>query len=481
MNRNALGRRNARGQHGLVFYAFVLMTLLITLGLYGARSFFESHRTQASERTLKATRDAILAHLANPDMDATGRRIGQFGLLPDLAFTGQGAPYLQCAYRTWIPGAALASAEAKGSAARCFGRVPWLALGLDLGAFDSVDEAGLIPWIVVSPNLVVTKNCMPNLTPAIVAVAVTNPCPGAAGQRPFPWITVVDERGNVIAKNVAFALILPGAPTGAVKRSLTAAPNAWLNSLTVLPGCPAPCVPGTYNNSGYQQANGQPTVLISSNLTTDGLQHVSWLADPRQFNNKVLWVTVDELFAYLERRARQVLNRALLAYKNDPTKGYFPYAAALNSFAGNCSNGTRYGHLPIYDTGSCGGNGALQPYLSPRWLQALTDAGWHQYFVYAVSPTCVAASHACTAPGLTLNGQNGINALVVGPGAPITVAPFAPSRGAPQVPLTLASLSSLPSDYVDSVGNANAGATGVFASVTPSFAVPDDDRLDIVQ
>jgi hypothetical protein len=476
MNPTGHGRRGARGQRGLVFYAFVLMTLFITLSLLGAKSYFESHRAQASQRTLQAARDAILAHLANPDMDATGRRIGQFGVLPDLAFTGQGAPYLQCAYRTWVPGAALASAEANGSAARCFGRVPWQALGLDLGAVDSVDEAGLIPWIVVSPNLVVTKNCMPNLTPAIVPVAVANPCPGAPGQRPFPWITVVDERGNVIVNNVAFALILPGPPTGAVTRSLTAAPTAWLNSLTVLPGCPAPCVPGTYSNSGYQQANGQPTVLVSSNLTSDGLQHLTWLADPRQFNNKVLWVTVDELFAHMERRARQVVNRTLTAYKT--AKGYYPYAAALNSFGGTCTSGTRFGHLPV-QLGSCGpGEALVAPYALPAWL---TDAGWQQYFVYAVSPTCVAASHACAAPGLTLNGQNGINAILVGPGAPITAAPFAPSRAAPQVPLTLASLSSLASDYVDSVGNANAGATGVFASVTPSFTIPDDDRLDIVQ
>jgi hypothetical protein len=462
-------------QRGLVFYGFVLMTLIVLFAVYGASALWRDGRTQRDQTTLQRTRDAILAHLAAPDLDTTGRRLGQFGLLPDLAFTGQGAGYTLCAYRTWVPGSPLVSVDASGAAARCFGRVPWLALGLDLGPVDSVDREGEIPWLIVSPNLVTTKACMPNLTPLVIGSAVANTCPGVPSQLPFPWITVVDERGNVLSNRVAFALIMPGAPTGGVARSATAGPGAWLDALTVLPGCAAPCNPGTYDNSAYQQANGTPTTLVTSNLSHDGLAHLPWLARPRaSFNNRLLWVTVDELFRYLETRARQQLQGALASFRSAHA-GVYPYAAQLGDTAAACASGVRFGHPPIAD-GSCG-TGASLGALLPAWW---TDAGWQAYFLYAASPGCVAANPGCGPPGLTLNGAAGINALLIGPGAPITAAPFAPSRGAPQVPLGIGYLSPSPADYVDSVLNAAGATTGIFAATTPGTQ-PDDDRLDIVQ
>lgn len=463
-----------RQQRGLVFYAFVVITIFVMLSLFGAQAFFQDDRARRDERILELTRDAILAHLASPDLDSTGRRLGQFGLMPDLAFNGQGAAYKNCAYKTWLPGQALStSVDSLGASARCFGRVPWQALGLDLGSVDSVDLQGRIPWIVLSPNLAATSACMPNLTPLVVGSAVNNTCPGAASQLPFPWITVVDERGNVISNRVAFALILPGAPTGNQVRSLTAGPSAWLNSLQVNAGCPVPCTPGTYDNSLYTQPNGTPTTIVTTKLSDDGLQHLPWLGDPKEFHNRVVYVTVDEYFRYMETRARKTLINALLAFRNTAATPYFPYAAAFNTPDGSCVTGQRFGHPPIA-AGNCGAGYVTMP----AWW---TNAGWYQYFVYAASPTCIASSHACGAPGLTLNGTSGYNALLIGPGAPITTAPFAPSRVAPQAPIAIGYLSASPADYIDSVANANGGTTGVFASVAGNFTVADDDREDVVQ
>ena len=281
---------------------------------------------------------------------------------------------------------------------------------------------------------------------------------------------MVDERGNVLSSRVAFALIMPGPPAGGPARNRTAAPRAWLNALQVNPGCPTPCAPGYYDNSAYQQANGLPTTLVSTNLSSDALQHLPWLADPRQYHNRVLWVTVDEMFRFLEARARRELNNALLTFR--AAHHYYPYAAGFSDLAGSCSANLRFGH-PAWQNGSCGESLTLNSW----W----TDAGWHQYFIYAASPNCVASSTACGAPGLALDGTTGINALLLGPGSPITAAPFAPSRGAPQAPLALGALSPLPADYIDSTVNVNGGTTGVFASVAPTLSVPNDDRLDIVQ
>ncbi len=457
-----------RDQQGLVFYAFVLVTVFVITALFWAQSLWQGNREARDLAVLHQARDAVLAHLAAPELDATpGRRLGQLGFMPDLAFTGQGAPVTQCAYRTWAPGAALVAAETSGAAARCFGRLPWQSLGVDLGPVDANDVQGRIPWLVVSPNLAVSKNCMPNLTPLVVGSPVGNACPS---QLPFPWLTVVDERGNVLSNRVAFALIMPGPPANGVARNATAAPGAWLNALQVKPGCPTPCTPGYYDNAAYQQANGAPTTLVATRLSNDALQHLSWLADPRQYHNRVLWVTVDEMFRFLEARARRELNTALVAFR--ASRNYYPYAAGFSDPTGSCTANLGFGH-PASQGGSCGESATL-----PAWW---TDAGWHQYFIYAVSPTCVAGSTACGAPGLRLNGVNGVNALLLSPGSPIRVAPFAPSRGAPQAPLVLGALSPLPADYIDNNANVNGGTTGIFASVTPTLTVPNDDRLDIVQ
>ncbi len=470
---HSLAPRHA--QSGLVFYAFVVVTLFALAALLWARAFWQEDQAQRDQRILQLARDAVLAHLAAPDLDAApGRRLGQLGFMPDLAFTGLGAPITLCAFRTWVPGQALTAVDATGAAARCFGRLPWLSLGMDLGPVDPIDRAGKIPWLIVSPNLAATKACMPNLTPLVIGSAVANTCPGLASQLPFPWLTVVDERGNVLTNRAAFALVMPGPPANGQSRSLAAGPNAWLGTLTVLPGCPAPCQPGTYDNSKYNQANGIATTLVTTTLPRNAFEHLTWIADPHDFNNRVLWVSVDELFATLQRRAREQLNNTLLSFK--ASNGYYPYAATFNQFNGTCTSGTLYGHPPIVNGGGCT---ALS---MPQWW---IDAAWHQYFVYAVSPTCNASNSACAAPGLTVTPStgvttSGVNAALVEPGTPIISAPFAPSRGAPQAPLALGVLSALAADYVDSIANANAGASGILAAVTPGTAV-DDDLLFIVQ
>jgi len=463
-----------RDQQGLVFYAFVLVTIGVMAALFWAQTLWQGDRAARDLKVLRQARDAVLAHLASPELDPppVTRRLGQMGVMPDLAFTGMGANAEYCAYRTWAPGAPLAKAETSGAAARCFGRLPWKALGVDLGPVDTNDIQGRIPWLIVSPNLAVTKICMPNFTPLVVGAPVGNVCPSPL---PFPWLTVVDERGNVLSNRVAFALVMPGPPAGGPARNAAATPHAWLNALQVNAGCPTPCVPGYYDNAAYQQANGAPTTLVATDLAGDALQRLPWLADPRQYHNRVLWVTVDEMFRFLEARARMELDEALASFKADAGHPYYPYAANFNALDGACTANLLFGHPAVLDSG-CGPGKSLQALLKAWWI----DAGWHQYFIYAVSPTCVAASAACGAPGLTLDGRNGINALLIGPGAPITAAPFAASRGAPQAPLVLGALSPLPADYIDSTATINGGVSGIFASVAPSVNAPNDDRLDAV-
>lgn len=464
--------RPVRPRRGFIFYAFAIFVAMAIMVIFGARARWYQDRAVRDTRVLAAARDAILAHLSEPDLDASGRRLGQFGFLPELpnplapAFTGYAPAFVppsgRCATRTWVAGAALTPVDTAGVQARCFGRLPFASLGVDVDYADPSDMDGRIPWLFLSPNLAISQACMADLTPLVVGAPVNNTCPS---ELPFPWMTVVDEHGNVLSSRVAFALVMPGPPAaGQAARSATSAPGAWMGSLTVLPTCAQPCVPGTYNNATYNQAVGRPQVLATTSLAPDALRRASWLRAPADFRNRVLYVTIDELMPVLERRARKSAEAAMASYFAANTS--YPYASALGDGTATCSPGTLAGHLAILQ-GTC-----PQPApVLPSWW---TASGWQRYFVYRVSTNCSAGS--CNPPGLTLNGTPNVKAVLAAPGAPIVSAPFAPSKGAAQAPLVGGVLSANASDYLDSVVNANALVTGSFTAVTGSSS--DDDHFE---
>ena len=469
-------------QRGVAFYLFIVMvvaaaaaTLLATRGLVSAGE----SRDKEAQRTLQEARRAVLAYLAAPDLDASGRRLGEWRLFPDLPIAaGAGNDAAEpvydglaetggCAWRGWSPGQPLQAQASAAAAARCFGRLPWRDLGLTLPEADPTDAAGLVPWVYVSPNLMTQSACLADLNPLVLAQPfITYACLGAA---PYPWITVVDERGNVLSNRVAFAMILPGPALPGQVRGPAAGPSAYLDRVTIGAGCPAPCQPGTYDNANFNHADNQPTVLIRAPYDATAAQRQGYFSLPYQFNDRLVYVTIDELLGVLERRARQELMHQLTAFKTG--HGYFPFAAPLSSTTGDCLPLTRLGH-PAVQPGLCGATEALS--LPNWWL----DAGWHRYFVYSVSPRCIQGSNACNAPGLVVGADNSVNALLIGPGTAIQTLPFAPSKLIAQMPLVGFLLSPLPGDYLDTIENAG-GAPDVF-EVTAGLPAPSNDRLDIV-
>ena len=190
--------------------------------------------------------------------------------------------------------------------------------------------------------------------------------------------------------------------------------------------------------------------------------------EPVEYNDRLIWVTIDALAEAMERRARGALARSLRAFRD--LRGYFPFAAPLGSATGGCQTGLRFGSVPA-DPGGCGAGESLS---LPAWFSA---GGWHRYFVYAASPRCVAGATACDAPGLVVGTDNDVDALILSPGAPIVSAPFAASRLAAQAPLAGLLASAQASDYLDSVENAG-GLSDVFEPTQPR-AVPGNDRLEI--
>ncbi|MGE0802457.1 MAG: hypothetical protein AB7G13_29360 [Lautropia sp.] len=483
--RGALRRRAPASRHrqrGVAFYLFILAAAgaLAVLG-YGARSLLDGHasRLQSHDRVLDEARRLVLAMLLSVDGDAAPRRLGEPRGFPDLPIAAGGgadavepsydglAETVGCAYRGWAPGMPLVPVATSGAAARCIGRLPWRDLGFVPPDGDHADAQGAIPWLIVSPNLAVAAGCLPDFTP--IGLAQIAPGAGCDGRPPYPWIRVVDERGNLLSDRVAVALLVPGPPVAGQARSAAAGPAAWLDRLTILPGCAAPCQPGTYDNANYNHADGQPTVLIAG--PRGPVRGAAALyQEPVEFNDRLVWITVDDLAAAMESRARRALVARLQAFRT--LNGHYPYVAATGSTTGDCIPGLRFGQIAV-QAGACGAGSTLA---LPTWF---TAGGWHRYFFLAVSLRCVAVLPACNAPGLLVGTDNDVDALVLSPGAPITTAPYALARLGPQAPLVGFTRSVLPADYLDSIANA-AGLPDVF-ELLPTLGAPVNDIVEIVR
>lgn len=474
------GLRRSR-QKGIVFYLVIaaMAISMATLGLaLSSVTSLKEMRADQAERILQDARRSVLAYLVNADLDASGRRIGEWRLFADLPIASSAgvdttepnydgtAEIAGCATRTWAVGQALTSVGVSGADARCFGRLPWRTLGLPVpDAGDDPDA--YVPWIVVSPNLATSAACQPNLHPSVLGQAYAGYT--CLGSMPYPWVTVRDERGNLISDRVAVALILPGSALQGQVRGPSAGPAAYLDSVTVTAACPAPCQPGTYNNADFTHANNLPTTLIQASSDSRAAERKGFYATPYAYNDRVMFITIDELMTALETRARIEVKRKLEAFKL--ARGYYPFASLLNSSNGLCVNGQRLGRLSLVQ-GSCNATDVLN---LPAWL---TDSGWHRYFIYSVSSRCVAGNTACNAPGLTVGANNAVNAVLLSPGSPITNAPFVPSRASSQAPLAGLVLSTNAADYLDAIENAG-GAADVF-DATSNQPLPNNDRLEIL-
>jgi hypothetical protein len=449
----------------------MIITLIVILTIVLApRLTLWQVRNAASDRgyqTLMQAKAAILAHAGSPGADAAGfRRLGQISLTPDLpttagtTFTGLagltpgGKP--GCATNTWVPGQALVDPDTTNPAphgtpltVRCFGRFPWLSYGLE-GPSTPDDEGGTVPWMFISANLVVGQPCLFNLNPLMLSSGYTGGCGSPV---PFPWLRVVDDRGNLLSSEVAIVLILPGPPINAAQQR--SAPNdhspaAFLEGLTVAAGCPAPCVPGTYNNAAYTVANGLAWTFVNAPSSMSLGPPPAYYQQPFAFNDRLIYITASEYLEAMETRARLVVLDTLNQFKN--TYHFLPYSgdsppppAPLST---NCT--APYSRLGLLPAGTaCSGPGPAPPAVNyPTWF---TLGGWGSYFIYAVAPGCVASTAPLCVPSLKLGGPAtpSYSAVLFSPGRAIQKAPFAVSKGIAQAPIVSGTLA----DFLDSNTN----------------------------
>ncbi len=465
-------------QRGAILLLFALL-LVITGSWLGLRMLAQPKAVgsmRSGDAVLREARDALLgASLAM--VVANVVRPGQLPT-PDFLDPAEGpanydGSYNACARSTWVAGAALpAMGAVLPASTRCLGRLPWATLGLGIfGSSTESDPVGAVPWYAFSTNLA-PSTCVRALNPALLNTTHT---PGTCGSltvtQPFPWLTVRDYKGNLLTSRAAFVLVLPGPPLGGQGRPTTplAGPAAYLDSVTVTASCSQPCVPGTYNNARFNWPDNVGLSFIQCAPPSQLSPNDPSFAQPYQCNDRLLYVTIDELMEVAERRATQHIAEVLRAYY--AANRFFPFAAPLTQLTlsprlrGQCENGNLIGLPPTEATTSASAPPNPSPCTHPEFsaqVQGWFNANsWGDYMIYNVAADCTQPTPAASsvancggASGIRLAAGSVANAraLLIGAGPAIVTAPFAASRpGLAQV-----RPSSLLADYLDSLENTNA-------------------------
>ncbi len=473
-------------QRGVAMVALVLL-IMVTFGFFGLRNLNNSQRqtvlTDDAERMLVRAKEALIATSL-----AMGPGVASPGRLPfpdvrtgttsgdSVGGDYDGTRDNDCVRRTWVSGAAITGAFNLNI--RCVGRLPWRDVGLEIeNVPDDNDPDGVMPWFAFSPKLS-ANGCTE------VSTKLTNNTATCAQN--WPWITVVDSKGNVLTNRAAVVIIVPGPKLGNQNR--TAAPladsSAYLDSVTVSAGCNAPCVPGTYNNAQRNLANAIGLRFIQcADISTVASNNPDY-THPYQCNDKLTYITIDDWIAMVEKRALAEAKQQLNAFY--AINGYFPYAAPLGSI--DCVTGQRSGHLPSGSAAvRCPGGGAA--FTTQSWVPTWFDINnWADVIYYDVAPGCIqsASPPRCTSSLLTVGTQTNVRSLLIAAGRPvatiagqvpaITTPPYAASTGADQTGYPSGAVS----NYLDSVRNATGFTTLVYDAVNTARSSVYNDQLLIV-
>ena len=206
---------------------------------------------------------------------------------------------------------------------------------------DIRDGTGERLWYEVSKNLLhdYKNNGNPAGTSPIINPSIVN-------SPSNPWFVVRDRNGTVISNRVAAVIIAPGAPIGNQDRSSgIAGANQFIDKIVMADGT-------AYTNYTYQD---YPAITpIQDFIVADDLRVVSksdptyknQSVEPYYYNDKLVYITIDELMAALEKRVAVEVKDAVKKYKI--STGFFPYASILGGYKNYSSvTGKLTGALPV--------------------------------------------------------------------------------------------------------------------------------------
>ena len=200
------------------------------------------------------------------------------------------------------------------------------------------DAQGNRLWYAVSRNLTHKYETDPLNTNPVEPIIN----PSVIDSPMYAWLKVLDRNGALISDRVAAVIIAPGDPVSGQNRTVIAPASEFLDTFKI--GAI------TYSNADYTKPDedfivGEDSRNVSSADTT--------FVQPYNFNDRLVYITIDELITALNNRAATEASNLLRLYK--AKTGQFPYAANLGvginsniSFPPN-----QKGMLPIDETDSC--------------------------------------------------------------------------------------------------------------------------------
>jgi hypothetical protein len=246
------------------------------------------------------------------------------------------------------------------------GRLPWRTLDLP----DLRDASGERLWYALSRAFRDDDSAQPMNSNTTGTLSVT---------------------GSIAATNVIAIVFAPGAVVGAQVRDAANA-NVVANYL-----------------EGGNETSGATT----------------FIAGPAgaSFNDRLLAINSDALFAVVETRVAREARTVLRAFYNDPANAYFPFANAYGDNTYQCTANQYSGRIPRFFTDQCKTDPADPDWKGATWPSWFFANSWHEVVFYAVASKCAQpASPGCSASGdlLTVAGlpapNNNIQALVIMPG-----------------------------------------------------------------
>lgn len=179
---------------------------------------------------------------------------------------------------------------------------------------ELIDVTGNPLWYAVSRNLVRNYES-PATSPVINPSIINNPA--------HAWMVVRDSAGTIISDRVAIVIIAPGPPLAGQNRGNTVTSSHYLDQVTI--GAT------TYSNRDYDQPDED---FIIGDITSG------------TFNDRLVYITIDELMAMLEQRAAAEARDALRRYRD--ASGQLPYSAPLGSVNHySCVENSYNGLLPL--------------------------------------------------------------------------------------------------------------------------------------
>lgn len=378
-------------------------------------------------RVLAQSKAALLAWSMMPDTTVLtlGFRGSRPGALPYPDVYGQdtssspirydGMQDRGCLPSNWTGTQTLVLPNLAPTNIRCLGKLPWRLLGLKLQGINftttfnrSTDPEGIVPWYAVSANLVDFNSAAecPRRLDSSIATASTTGCgvdaSDATPTRPFSWLQVRDQFGNIISSRVAAVLIMPGPPTArqtgtltqATRRLNTARPDQFLDTVRS-----SLCTPTGYCDNARISASPMEFIqCVPANTTLNDNR----FTQPYTCNDRLIYITIDELMQAASDRAAREASACLNAYGK--ANGNAPFADAGGDTYRDAIPGLYTGLLPTStpDAGAGVWPSSCTFFGEPYWNS------WQQVVKYNVSPASTTTGGWGSPGTLSIPGKSGI-------------------------------------------------------------------------